>query len=149
MRSLVRALSGIVAAMALTLAFHPGPVQAQEQEGGAQQECTAELSPKQIAPGQAAVPVEARLSEDVGVVSSFRAAEESGLALASPEDFAKEKMTREEGEQPEPIQMADQGNRAQIWLNTAEAETGQHAVVLEGASGRCTAQLTVKEEPGS
>lgn len=149
MRTLVRTLSGIATALVLTLALHPGSVQAQEQSQQSQQECTAQLNPTEVALGQPAVRIQAQLSGDVGAVSSLGTPENSGLALASPEDFAKEKMAREEGEQPEPIQMADQGNRAMVWLSTVGAQAGQHEVVLKGESGRCTAQLTVEDGSSS
>lgn len=145
MRTLVRTLSGITTALVLTLAFHPSAVQGQEQSEQSQQECTAQLNPTEIAPGQAAVQVRAQLSGDVGAISSLKTPEESGLSLASPEDFAKQKMAREEGEQPEPIQMADEGNGARVWLSTVGAQAGQHEVVLKGESGQCTARLTVEE----
>lgn len=126
-----------------------GPAQAQQQSQESQQGCTAQLTPQEVAPGQSAVKLQAQLSQEVGAISSFMAANESGLALASPEDFAKENMSREEGEQPEPIQMAAQGNAAVVWLNTTSAEPGEHRVVLRGNSGKCAATLTVKESSGS
>lgn len=141
MRTLVRSVSAVATALLLTLALQPSSVQAQEQS---QQECSAQLSPTEVSSGEAAVRVQAQLSKDVGAVSSLKTPEGSGLSLASPEDFAREKMAREEGEQPEPIQMASQGNQARIWLNTVGAQAGQHEVVLQGKSGQCTAQLSVK-----
>lgn len=149
MNSTAQKLAGAMMAVALTFALQPGVVHAQEQSSGTQQECTAQLSPKQVAPGQDVVSLNAQLGRDIGTVNSFQAPDGSGVSLASPEDFGKQQMTREQGEEPRAIQMADQGNRARVWLNTVDAETGQHRVILEGDNGRCAAQLVVQEESGS
>lgn len=143
MRTLARGLLG--AAVAVMFVAAPSALHAQQQSEKTQESCTAEVTPAPIAPGQKAVAIQAELGQDIGAVTTLKAPEESGLALASPEDFGKQQMSQERGERTEPILMADEDNKARIWLNTADAKTGKHEVTLKGKTGTCTATVTVKK----
>lgn len=153
------ALSGLLA-LALSIALLPAAADAQEkqQEAGAEQQeaCTAQVSPEAVETGQVAVRVKATLSSSVGQVAELRAPEGSGLALASPADIPKSEMARE-GEQPEPrpVETATGGEQPVVtaWLDTEDASTGSHEVVLVGADGECAGTLEVaassdQEQPG-
>lgn len=145
------AFSGLLA-LALTVLLVPMTADAQEQtEEAAEQEqetCTAELNPNTVTPGEAAVRVQVTLSSSIGEIESVASGEEAGVGLAVPADIReKVEMAQEEGEQPQPIQMASEGQNALVWLSTAEASPGTHQVALESAEGQCTGEITVSE-PG-
>lgn len=141
--SLVSALT-----LALFLVLAPDGLAAQEQqEQEMEPQCTAEVVPQQIQAGHPAVRVALTLSEAIGPVSGLEAPEASGLAVASPEDLPRSEMANEEAEEstPSPIELGAEGNRVTLWLNTAEAVPGTHAVTLTGEQGSCAAEVTVAE----
>lgn len=142
-------------ALALSALLVPAALQAQEQEQQPQQqECTAQVNPEAVEPGQSAVKVKATLSSSVGQVRGFEAPG-SGLKPADPAEIGKKTgMAREEGQQPpQPVEMAagDQ-TIAILWLNTEDASAGDHQVTLQGTDGTCAATVRVAapepEEPG-
>lgn len=141
----------LIAAAAFGFAVAPGTVNAQEQqqEGQekAQQTCTAQVAPEAVPSGQQAVAVNVRLSQDIGPVVDLKAASESGLALAAPDQIRQKTEMAREGESPQPIQMSSSGEvpLARVWLNTAEATEGTHEVALKNEEGKtCKAQVTVE-----
>lgn len=154
MRKLIENVLPLAAVLALFAV--PGMATAQEEEEAqeALQECTVEFAPPEVETGKAAVQLTAAFSSDIGVVRELYAPEGSGIALAAPEDLAMVQMARgetEEGEEaaePQPIVMVGGTNQATIWLNTQDAQPGTHQVTLKGATGDCTAELTVKEISG-
>lgn len=138
----------IPTALALGLAFAllPQTAEAQEQEG--QMECAVEVSPQSILAGQPAVPVEGRLTQDIGDVESLEAGE-SGLAIASPEDIGRTELARTEGEEPpQPVETSRTGDqiKATVWLNTEDVEPGTHGFVLVGENGTCAGEIEVAEK---
>lgn len=143
------ALSGLLA-LALTVLLVPMAADAQEQteETAEQETCTAELNPSTVTPGEAAVRVQVALSSSIGEIESVVSGEEAGVRLADPADIQeKVGMAQEEGEQPQPVQMASEGQNALVWVSTAEASAGTHQVALQSEEGQCIGEITV-EEPG-
>lgn len=145
MRNLTKATFPV--ALAAALAFAPATAHAQDtgMKADAQQNaCTAQVSPASVQVGQKAVQVEATLSQSVGVIKTVDAGD-SGIALASAADLPKSEMARSEKDgEPQPIQMAAEGNSATLWLNTSSAKAGDQHLTLQGEKGSCTAQLTVE-----
>lgn len=138
--SLLNSLAGALL-LALPFVLMPNGLGAQQAQA-----CTAELSPQELDAGQSAVQVTANFSEDIGAVSGIQAAEGSGVTLTSPETLRQIQMAREEDEtdQPQPIEMAREGNRATLWLNLTEAQSGNHEVTVNGENGSCTGTITVE-----
>lgn len=162
MRSTAKHALSALTALAMAVLLLPGAVDAQEQEGqeaGAQESCTAQVSPAPVQTGQAAVQATAVLSSDIGAIEDFTVPEESGLALASPGDIPKSEMAKEKakGEEkgqekareespPRPVELTrGEQPTAILWLNTREAAAGTYEVALEGKKGACTGTLEVSE----
>jgi hypothetical protein len=148
MRTTMKHASAGFLALALSALLVPAAVQAQEegQQAQQQQECSAQVTPEAVEPGQSAVRVKAKLSSSVGQVQGFKAAGESGVTPADPADIGKKTgMTREEGQQPpQPVEMAAEDQTSAIlWLNTEDASAGDHQVTLQGQNGTCSATVTV------
>lgn len=140
--------AALVAAVGLALAPAGAHAQDQAQKPAAQEGCMAQLTPAAVAPGQKAVEVVAALSTDVGAIDGVKAEEGSGVALAQPDNLPKSQMSRsDKGDKPEAIEMAKRGNSATLWLSTAHASPGEHAIVLQGENGQCKAKLSI-EKPG-
>lgn len=104
------------------------------------QECTAEVSPAAIPAGSAAAQVTLSLSGEVGPITELGESD-SGITLADPADLPRTDMAAETA--PTPIQMSGQ-NVWQLWLDTREAEAGDHEFEVVGATGTCTATLTIQ-----
>lgn len=151
MRTMTKhALSGLLA-LTLTVLLVPATAHAQEQaeEAPSQETCTAQLNPTSVAAGESAVRVTAKFSSAIGQIEGVKTGEESYVALADPADIRAKVGMAQEDEQPQPVKMAAQGqNAAIVWLSTADASAGTHAVTLEGAEGQCTGELTISE-PGN
>lgn len=144
---LTRMKSAVPAALALALSFVllPQVADAQEGEQAAEEQCTVEVSPQQIAPGQPAISVTARLSQSIGAVESLEA-KDGGLALASSEEIGRTQMARTtEDELPEPVQMSRTGTEATVWLNTQDVDAGEYSFVLKGENGECSGQIEVAD----
>jgi hypothetical protein len=85
-----------------------------------------------------------RLSEDIGAVSDIDSPT-SGLTLASPEDLRVDMANPEAT--PEPIEMAaDAENTVNLWLNSVDAQAGEHEFFLISEQGRCAATVTIEGE---
>lgn len=137
----------IALALALAFVLVPQAAEAQEREEQPQDQCTAEVTSAAIPSGQAAVSVTVRLSTDVGEVTGLQAQE---LALASPDDLQPTEMARAEQDEPQPVEMAATGTEATVWVNTVDAASGAHDVILEGENGTCTGQIEVTgQKPGA
>ena len=147
MSKLTHSLAG---ALALTIAFAPQALGAQEQQQEMERQCTAEVAPEAIQAGAPAVRLIAALSQTIGPVSGLEAPEASGISLASPEDLPRSEMANEgEESAPSPIELTGEQNRLTVWLNTEEANPGTHTVTFKGEAGTCQAQVTVAEPGGS
>ncbi len=146
MRKLTKATFPVALAAVAAFAMAPA-VHAQDTGTKAEAEqnaCTAQVNPASIQAGQKAVQVQATLSQSVGAITSVDAGE-SGLELAAASDLPKSEMSRSETDaEPQPIQMAAEGNSATLWFNTANAKPGQQHLTLKGEQGDCTAQVTVE-----
>lgn len=130
--------------LALSAAFLPGTAMAQEEAEEEYAACTAEANVASIVAGETAVPVSFRLSEDIGAVSDIDSPT-SGLVLSSPEDLRVDMANPEAT--PEPIEMAaDAENTVNLWLNSADAQAGQHEFFLISEQGRCAATVTIEGE---
>jgi len=105
-------------------------------------ECTAAVSPGEIPVGMAAVRITAVLPDDMGMVSTFEAPEDSGLRLADPADIPRMDMANPE-EMPRPIVMTPGTNEVTIWLNTTYVTPGKYDVHFGSADGICMAPLNV------
>lgn len=106
----------------------------------AAQECEAQLTPSTVPAGEAAVEVTAQLSESVGAVVGVEEAD-GQVSTALPTDVPRTEMAAEE--EPEAIQMSEDGQNVTVWLNTSQAEEGTYEVSFVGDMGTCTAELTV------
>jgi hypothetical protein len=135
----MRALSRILL-LTIPIALTPALVSAQVPE------CTAAIDPGEIPTGIAAVQITAVLSEDIGMIRTFEAPEDSGLRLADPADIPRVDMANPE-ELPRPIVMTPSTNEVTIWVNTANVTPGKYDVHFGSSGGLCTAQLTVS--PGT
>ena len=139
---MINALPKTTLAAAITaaaLGFAPG---AQAQEAPTLDACVAEASPLQVPAAAPAVQVTFNLSEDIGAIGDIEASESSGLAVAAPEDMPRTEMSADPSE-AQPIQMTGQ-NVWILWLNTENAEAGEHEFQVVGTDGTCTATLTVQ-----
>jgi hypothetical protein len=131
-------------AAALVLAA-AAPLQAQDlpvppAEPDQQAQCMATVTPAEVPAGQTAQRIEVSLSEPIGNVDAFEA---SGLTLAAPEDLPRVPLAAGGDEPPTPIQMANEGTGATIWLNTSGAEPGDYEFALVGAEGQCQGSVTI------
>jgi hypothetical protein len=108
-------------------------------------ECTASISPGEIPAGVAAVQITAVLSEDIGMVMTFEAPEDSRLRLADPADIPRMDMANP-GEMPRPMVMTPAMDEVTIWLNTTYVTPGKYDVHFASAGGMCMAALTVTPE---
>ena len=130
----------LAAGLALVTA---APLQAQDAPVQAQAQCVATVTPTEVPAGEVAQRIMVSLSESIGNVTGFEAGEETGLTITAPADLPRVPLAAGGDEPPTPIQMANEGNGATIWLNTADAEPGEHEFSLVGADGECRGSLTV------
>ena len=130
-------------ALVAALAIVPADITAQDQPLDAQQQCTAEIQPQQVAAGSNAVPVTITVSEPIGPVTGVNVDEESGISLAAASDLPRTEMAAGE-EQPQPIRMGEGENTWIVWLNLAEAQEGSHELSFTSTQGECTANLEVR-----
>jgi hypothetical protein len=138
----------LAAAAVLALTFFATTAVAQETE--AQEACHASFSPATIPAGQAAVEVTADLSSAIGVVSAIKAPEESGVAKASMADLEVATMASPADDgQKETIEMAAEGNQAEVWLTTVNATAGTYEVELTGDDGSCRGEITIEAQEGT
>jgi len=137
------------AAAVLALTFFATTAVAQETETQ-QEACHASFSPATIPAGQAAVEVTADLSSAIGVVSAIKAPEESGVAKATMADLEVATMASpaDDGQQ-ETIEMAAEGNQAEVWLTTVNATAGTYEVELTGDDGSCFGEITIEAQEGT
>lgn len=134
----------------LALAFFAAPTSAVAQEYEAQEKCMASFQPAAIHAGQPAVALTADLSADIGAVTEIKAPEESGVmkaALADVEAVAMD-VPAEQVEEPA-VEMAAEGNQAEVWLSTVGASAGTYKVELTGDAGSCWGEITVEAEEGT
>jgi hypothetical protein len=122
--------------IALAAAFVALPTLAE-----AQAQCSASVSPEQVAAGESAVAVTITVSEPIGEVTGVQAAEGSGISLAAPSDLPRDLLSA--GAAPQPIAMGDAENTWIVYLNPSQAEAGAHELTFTTALGSCTGQLTV------
>lgn len=141
MSTLSRSTTPVVLAV---LALSAGAMDLAAQEAETPETCTATVVPTEIDAATAATSLSVTLSETIGAVEEFRPAEESGLAIAAPEDLPRVDMAQEEGETHRPIEMANEGNAVTIWLNSEAASAGTHEFTLVGSEGECTGSVTVR-----
>lgn len=111
--------------------------------GRQQQQCNAELTPAQVEIGSRAVQLTAKLSENIGPITDFKAPEASGLVLASPTDLPRTDLAAGAAE-ARPIKMAEGTNSWTLYLNTSNAKAGQHEVTLVARDRECKSRLTVR-----
>ena len=148
MQSLTRGpvLAGLALATAVALSpalSAQAPTQqptAQPQPGQQQQACVAEVTPAQVAAGQAAVRLTVALSQNAGEIRSINGAQ-SGIALAQPTDLPRTELSAG-GQQPRPIAMGAGQNTWTVWVNTTNARPGTHAVGFV-ANSPCAGEVTV------
>lgn len=152
MRRYIESTMAAVAVAALLATPSAATAQEEAQEAEVAERCTVEFDLSEVEPGRTAVRLTALLSTEAGEVQDLKVSEESGLALAAPEDLERVAMAfgePEEGEEPvtpKPIEIAAVGNQATIWLNTENAAPGTHRVILVGRDGgECEGELTVTE----
>jgi len=104
-------------------------------------ECTVQVTARAMDAGLSAVRVWAYFDRDIGRVRAFRASEESGVRLASPDLLARIRVAdgnrRVEPGELEPISVGPEPRSARLWLSLFEAEPGEHPITLEGERGRC------------
>jgi len=140
MRTLPGTGLAIVAALAIA-GLSPPTVSA--QEAGQTAACTARVLPAEVRANNAAYRLAITLSRPIGNAITFEPARDSGITLAKPEDLPRAPMADESAPPPQPIGMANEGNRVTLWVSTVEAKAGTHAFTLIGPQGRCTGSLTV------
>ena len=125
--------------LALTAALVPlawtAPLEAQE-------ECTVSVMPLAVASGSVAERVAVTTSRPIGEITSFDATADSGVRLAQPSDLGRVDLASG-AEPPAPIQMANEANRATLFLNTVGAEAGTYEFALSGSDGECRGTLTI------
>lgn len=138
--------NSVALALALAFLFVPQAAEAQEAEEQAREQCTVEVTPAAIPSGQTAVSVVARLTTDIGTVTGLQAQQ---LALASPDDLQPAEMARAQEDAPEPVEMAATGIEASLWVNTVDAASGVHDIILTGENGTCNGQIEVVEKQPS
>jgi hypothetical protein len=127
--------------MALTLVLAPSLVSAQDAVLEQAAQCIATVDPAEVPAGQAAVQLNATLSEDIGAVAGFEGPQDSNLKLADPADIPRVDMAAEE--EARPIVMTPETNSVSIWLSTAESTPGTYEATLTSEAGTCSASITV------
>jgi hypothetical protein len=131
-------------AFAAALVAQAGQVTAQEPQAPQQQPmCTAQVSPSQLQPGQAATAVNVTVSQAIGEITEVEAGT-SGLALAAAGDVPRTPLAAPD-EAPRPIRMGDSPTQWIVFLNTSEVEAGEHEITFKSERGECSATLTVGE----
>jgi hypothetical protein len=110
------------------------------------QVCTAQVLTSRISTPEPAARVVVTLPEAIGEEIAFEPRAGSGLTLANTEDLGRVPMANE-GERPEPVEIANEGRRITLFLNTSSAQPGVHQFALKGSAGTCTGSLNVA--PGS
>ena len=130
-----------VTAFAVALYAVPAGLAGQEAPRP-RQPCTAEISPAALPAGSDAVRVMASLSEDVGVVRGVEGSEESGIAMASPDEMPRTELVTAGGEAG-PIQMGADENTWALWLNTAAARPGSHSIRIVADGGVCEGRVSI------
>jgi hypothetical protein len=130
--------------LALPAALLPQTASAQEEPVEPEpMQCTAEADVSSIAVGETAVQVTYRLSEDIGPVVGIESPT-SGLVVAAPEDLPRVDMANPEAT-PEPIQLSNEAeNTFILWLNSANAQAGDHELFLISEQGTCATQVTIE-----
>lgn len=132
------------AALALILpaALLPQTANAQVEAPEAPMTCTAETEAV-IAPGEVALSATFVLSEDIGEITGV-ASPESGVVVANPADLPRVDMANPE-ETPAPIEMsAEEENTVTVWLNSTNAQEGEHEFWLVSDGARCASTITVE-----
>ncbi|MDT8369549.1 MAG: hypothetical protein RQ745_10105 [Longimicrobiales bacterium] len=129
---------GLVAALAMVPAtFTPSSAAVVDVDPQDVAQCTAQVDQEtRAALGAPALRVVVTLSESIGDVQEFRAAQGSGLTLADP--AALPPVSRTGG----PLQMMAE-DVVVVWINTEDAAAGVHEFTLRGESGECSGQLEV------
>lgn len=131
--------------LALALLFSPPELAAQEPSEGI---CTATATPSEVPAGQDAVRVTFSFSEAIGIVSELGTPEESAVRLATSAELPRQEMANPENPAT-PIQMSNEGDtQVHLWLNTADAASGEYEVNILGSEGSCKGLLVVSD-PGS
>lgn len=148
MRTLPR--SGLLAVAAMvSLAFAAVQLSAQQparkpaQKPAQKEACSTTVQPSTLPAGNAATQLSVALSRSIGHVNAFQAAKGSGLKLAAPADLPRVPMAQEGKQQHKPIEMANEGNSATLWINTKSAKAGAYDFTLVGSQGKCTGKVTV------
>lgn len=132
--------AGTVLTLAAAAALIPSTTHAQDLTP--EPECTAQVSPAQVAAGAEAVRVSVSFSEDIGQVTGLEQEDDHGIDITAPTDVPRTSMAVGEPV-PSPIQMGDDAMAWTLWLNTSEADEGTHSVVFVAGENRCTAELEV------
>lgn len=128
-------------ALVAALVALPAHVTAQQPAQQQQQACTADVTPAQLQVGAEATPLMITVSQAIGEVSGVEAGE-SGITLAEAGDLPRTPLAAPD-EAPRPIRMGDSETQWIVYLNTVEAEPGQHEITFRSDRGECTAQITV------
>ena len=135
MRNLTSAPVATLAALALLTAL-PAPVHAQEA-------CRATVMSARVAAGAPATQIAISLTQEIGPVSRFAPAEDSGVRLATASELSRVELAS--GQEPErPIRMGEASNRVTVGLSTVDAEAGTYDFSVIGPEGPCSGSITIE-----
>jgi hypothetical protein len=132
-------------ALAAALVGLPASLMAQQPGQQQQEACTARISPTQLAAGEAATQVTITVSQPIGEVTGVDGGE-SGITLAEASALPRTPLAGPD-DRPTPIRMGDSEGQWIVYLNTTEAEAGQHELAFRSERGACTGQIAVGGVP--